>query len=334
MQCAVGIDEDERLNALRNYNVLDIAPEDAFDRITRIAKMILGTPIVLISLVDDDRQWFKSRQGLDATETSRDISFCTHTIMQDMPFIVEDAREHPLFYDNPLVTGEPYIRFYIGIPLTVAGGHKIGTLCAIDRQPRQLSPAQIEVFGDLASLVVDQLELRQIAVVDTLTGALTRHGFEIEINREMKRAKRYKHSLSLIMIDVDHFKTINDRYGHAAGDAVLRKVVSCIKRELRNDDFIGRLGGDEFVIALPETAISGAESFAERIRQRIADTFVYVMSDKIAATVSLGITTYDRSDRDVAGMLARADAGLYKAKTEGRNLSVAVKDSLTHFDAA
>jgi len=323
MPYSVGVDEEERLTALKNYNILDTPPEDAFDRITRIAKTLLGTPIVLISLIDRHRQWFKSRLGLNVPETSRDISFCTHAILQDTPFIVEDAREHPMFRDNPLVTGEPYIRFYLGAPLIVAGGYKIGTLCAIDQQPRQLSSDQIAVFGDLASLIVDQLALREIASVDATTGALTRRCFEIEIHREMTRANRYKHALSLIMLDIDHFKSVNDHYGHAAGDSVLRKVVACIKRELRTHDFVGRLGGDEFVIALPETKTSSAKTVAERIRQTIASTPIDVLSDEIAVTVSLGVTSYDPSDHHVTDILARADAGLYKAKTGGRNLSVA-----------
>jgi diguanylate cyclase (GGDEF)-like protein len=167
------------------------------------------------------------------------------------------------------------------------------------------------------------LELRQIASVDTLTGALTRCGFETEIDREMKRAKRYEHALSLIMVDVDHFKSVNDRFGHAAGDSVLRKVVGCIKHELRNDDFVGRLGGDEFVIALPETDIRGAEFCAERIRHSIADTLSHSLAAEISVTASFGIAGYDPSECDGSGMLARADAGLYKAKTRGRNLSVA-----------
>ena len=149
--------EAERLAALYGYNILDTAPEEAFDRITRLLCTILGTPIALVSLVDDDRQWFKSRQGLEVAQTVREFAFCAHTIEQDDAYVVTDASQHPLFLDNPLVTGEPNIRYYIGVPLTVRGGHNIGTLCAIDQKPRELSVDQVQALRDLARLAVDQI---------------------------------------------------------------------------------------------------------------------------------------------------------------------------------
>jgi diguanylate cyclase (GGDEF)-like protein len=320
MECSVS--ERNRLAALKRYNILDTAPEAFFDRITRLAKTVLQTPIVLVSLIDSDRQWFKSKQGLEATETSRAISFCTHAIQHDVPLIVPNALEHPLFCNNPLVVGEPYIRFYIGVPLKMHDGHKIGTLCAIDQKPRELSTEQINALIDLARLIVDEIELRQIAMIDSLTGALTRRGFEIGISREVKRAKQYHHDLSLIAFDIDHFKMVNDCYGHAAGDIVLQTVVAHIKQELRSVDFVARLGGDEFVIALPETDFEKARELAERIRQKLANTVVQADSSTICVTGSFGISSHDGSDNAWTMMLERADAALYEAKNGGRNRSV------------
>src|SRR4051812_31957243 len=126
MQQVTSSNEAERLAILRGYNILDTAPEESFDRITRLAKTVLQTPIALLSLIDKDRQWFKSKHGFGATEIPRSISFCARAIQQDAALIVRDALEHPLFSDNPLVIGEPHIRFYIGIPLRTHHGHNIG----------------------------------------------------------------------------------------------------------------------------------------------------------------------------------------------------------------
>ncbi|NKB47900.1 MAG: GAF domain-containing protein [Alphaproteobacteria bacterium] len=157
--------EAERLAALHRYGILDTPSEETFDRITRLAKFALDVPIVLVSLIDSNRQWFKSKQGLDTPETPRDISFCTHAIQQDAALIITDALDDPRFRENPLVTGPPYIRFYIGVPLRTPDGHNIGTLCAIDQQPRELSDDDIHILRDLAGLVMDALELRRLAAI-------------------------------------------------------------------------------------------------------------------------------------------------------------------------
>ncbi|MBI1206866.1 MAG: PAS domain S-box protein [Azospirillum sp.] len=153
-------DEEARLTALGDYGVLDTPSEPSFDRITRLASEILGFPIVLISLVDRHRQWFKSKVGLDADETPRDLSFCGHAILSDQVLVVEDASKDARFHDNPLVAGDPAIRFYAGAPLRARGGYRLGTLCAIDRQPRRLLPEQVRQLSDLAQIVVDTLDLR------------------------------------------------------------------------------------------------------------------------------------------------------------------------------
>lgn len=154
-------DEVARLEALYQYQVLDTAPESAFDDLTLLAAQICDVPIALVSLVDADRQWLKSSVGLEAAETSRDVSFCAHAIHQSELFVVRDAREDERFATNPLVTGEPSIRFYAGAPLLTSAGHAIGTLCAIDRVPRELSGQQQEALRALARQVMMQLELRR-----------------------------------------------------------------------------------------------------------------------------------------------------------------------------
>ncbi len=152
--------ESERLAALNRYKILDTLPEQEYDDLTQLAADICGTPIALISLVDRDRQWFKSRVGLEATETSRDISFCGHAVAEGAILNIPDTIKDVRFADNPLVIQDPKIRFYVGVPLTTPDRYTLGTLCVIDRQPRELSPKQIQQLQALGRLVMSQLELR------------------------------------------------------------------------------------------------------------------------------------------------------------------------------
>lgn len=151
--------EGERLEALRRYEVLDTSREERFDRLTRLAASRLEVPISLISFIDASRQWAKSAVGLDSFETPRENAFCAHTILGDGPLIVEDALEDERFRDNPLVSGPPNIRFYAGIPLTTERGQALGTLCAIDHDPRRLSGDEQQFLRDIAAVVVDEMEL-------------------------------------------------------------------------------------------------------------------------------------------------------------------------------
>ena len=152
----------DRLDTLRAYQILDTFPEARFERLTRLAVQIFDVPTALISLLDGDRQWFKSRIGLEACETALDVSFCFHAIQADDVLVVLDAAKDSRFQSNPLVTGETGIRFYAGAPLTAPNGVKIGTLCVIDPMPRRsFSAKERAILKDLASLVVDELELRR-----------------------------------------------------------------------------------------------------------------------------------------------------------------------------
>jgi len=153
--------ERKRLESLYDYEVLETPPEPEFDALTELASVICGTPIALISLVDRDRQWFKSKVGLDANETHRDVSFCGHAILETGVFVVEDAREDSRFFDNPLVTGNPLIRFYAGAQLRTPTGEAIGTLCVLDSKPKELSEEKRKALATLANMVIAQFELKK-----------------------------------------------------------------------------------------------------------------------------------------------------------------------------
>ena len=161
MSAPIPANEKKRLKVLWQYEVLDTVPEEVFDDLTELAARICEAPIALISLVDESRQWFKSKVGTTVNETSRDISFCAHAIAQNDLFIVPDATQDPRFAENPLVKSDPKIRFYAGAPLITPDGHALGTLCVIDKIPRQLRPDQQQALRILARHVVSQLELRR-----------------------------------------------------------------------------------------------------------------------------------------------------------------------------
>jgi len=153
--------ENDRLAELRRYHVLDTPNDPAFDRVTRIASELFGVPMALVSLVDENRQWFKAFVGLSASETSRDVAFCAHAILKDEVFIVEDAHADPRFFDNPLVTGPPHIRFYAGAPLVTPTGLRVGTLCTLDTRARSFAAHEARMLATLARIVVDLLELHR-----------------------------------------------------------------------------------------------------------------------------------------------------------------------------
>ena len=164
MAAPLPLNEEARLQALYRLNLLDTPPERAFDCVTRLALDALQVPIALVSLVDRDRQWFKSACGLEATETPRDIAFCAHAILSNDPLVVEDARREPRFADNPAVLGEPHVRFYAGIPLLTGDGFALGTFCVVDTVPRALDATQLRLLQGLAELVRREILNRELAL--------------------------------------------------------------------------------------------------------------------------------------------------------------------------
>ena len=319
-------DEPGRLAALRRYEVVDTGEEPPFQRIVDLVQTVLNVPAAAVTLIDGDRQWYKASRGIGAGKSiPRDASFCNDTIKQMGPLAVTDALADGRFAGNPMVTGAPYIRSYLGVPLTTPDGYNIGTLCAIDTEPRPFDSRQADILKKLAEIVVEQFELRQIAKQDAMTGALTRRGFFAELDKEFLRAARYDRPSSLLVIDVDHFRNINDRYGHPAGDAVLVSIANAAMATMRKSDIFGRIGGEEFALLLPETDAEEARDAAERIRRIVEHTIVQTPAAEIKTTISIGIAPLPLPGEGSDVWFSEADIALYEAKQFGRNKVVVAK---------
>ena len=259
------IDETQRLRALTTLCILDTLPEERFDRIARLACRALSVPIALVSLVDRDRQWFKSRQGLEACETSRHVSFCGHAILQEGPLVVPDALRDARFHDNPLVAGNPHIRFYAGQPIHGPDRSRVGTLCVIDREPREFSDEDVAVLVDLAGMIERELALVDRAATDELTNLSNRRGFIMVAERVLALCRRNQQSATVIAIDLDHFKAVNDLHGHEAGDRVLRSFAKLLHAHFRNADVLARFGGDEFAVLCSGTECAVLATSLDRL---------------------------------------------------------------------
>lgn len=455
--------EKERIAALRRYSVLDTPPERAYDDIVQLAKFVCDVPIALISLVDENRQWFKAKIGLDVCETARNISFCTHALENPgKAFIVSDAMQDERFANNPLVCSAPHIRFYAGIPLVDSDSMVLGTLCVIDHVPRVLSADQLSSLHSLASQIITRIEMayrvRQLedseirflkfmdcspaiafvkdekgryiyvnetfltrfglemkdvlgkddfqlmpyaaarttrahdlkvltsqqtvslveaiaendsdptsywqvhkfplhgqgliggvatditalkhyekklvasqaaleaskrelqeslarleilSTTDALTGLKNRRAINADLENEWAYAARYGTPLSVLMMDLDHFKRVNDTLGHQGGDELLKAVAEILTRHNRTNDSAARFGGEEFIAVLPNTDERGARNLAERIRLEVESIGVTTISIGVAARGALMNTPED--------LVKAADNALYRAKRKGRN---------------
>ena len=315
-------DELGRLAALHRYQVPDGGAAPAFEEIIRLVKLALDVPISAISMIDRDEQIFTAVSGMSNRPVPRNDALCSEAIKTAWPLIVPDALRDPRFSNSTQVTGEPQIRSYVGVPLTTPDGYNVGALCAIDTAPREFSEREIAMIAGFAKLVVEQLELRQITKHDYLTGALTRRSFQHEIEREFLRSSRYERPAALVSVDIDHFKKINDAFGHPAGDEALQGVAQACLGVMRQSDVFGRIGGEEFAFLLPETTAHEAMQCAERIRE-VIENLRFKIGDKVlSVTASFGVATLTPTTRSAGDWVASADRALYEAKQLGRNYSV------------
>ena len=305
--------EAARLAQLHALGLLDTEPEEAFDRITRLARTLCSTSMALVSLVDEDRQWFKSRQGLAAPETGRDEAFCAHAILDEEPMVVEDARADERFKDNPLVTGEPNIAFYAGVPLRSPNGFPMGTLCVLDEQARSLDAHELSGLEDLAAVVEDLFGLRRLATIDPLTGLQNRRGFLASAAAILAVADREGRNTTVGYLDINGLKPVNDEFGHETGDALIRGLAHILRETFRDADAIGRLGGDEFAVLLFGAADDKVSTPMDRLSAAI-EQFNASGEGAGALSVSIGCASRGPGGQPIDELLAAADAAMYERK--------------------
>lgn len=266
---AIPANERQRLKALRDMKLLDTPPEERFDRVTRLAKQVFSTPIALVSLVDADRQWFKSRQGLDAEETPRNISFCGHAILDDKILVVNDATMDQRFCDNPLVCGDPNIRFYAGYPLVAPDGSRVGTLCVIDEKPRKISNEQLKLLRELGRMVEEELIAASDATSDPVTGLSNRNGFLTIADHLLSMCKRCDQPATLLMFHLENMRDIEESSGRPEGDAAAVELAHILMANFRNSDIVARICMDMYCVLLAGTDLDGADPARYRLEEQL-----------------------------------------------------------------
>lgn len=344
--------ETERQSALDRYAIVDTPAEQAFDDIVRLAAMLCDAPAAAISFIDRERLWFKARIGIDQPQLDRSRSLCGHAI--DAPhdtLVVRDLAEQIGYARKRRLRGKRP-RFYAGVPLLSPEGHALGVVSVGDVVPRTLTAQQLEGLRLLTRQTQHLLELRRLlndqgrlldertavarraedaridlqrrhddleyaATHDALTGLMNRTGLD-----RMRAQRDVQHRLAtqpyvLVVLDVDHFKQVNDRHGHLFGDRALCAVADAISRSVRSTDVAARYGGEEFLVVLPDTRLDGGAEIAERIRAQ-----VQALALPVKVTVSVGIADGGPQDTPEA-VFERADQALYRAKQAGRNRVVA-----------
>ena len=331
MAAPLPINENERLAALNESGLLDTLPEREFDDVVLLASQICGTPIATISLIDESRQWFKARVGLDVQETDRDEAFCAHAILSpSKTMIVQDAALDLRFTNNKLVTGAPNIRFYAGTPLLTQDNLALGTLCVIDRKPRELNDAQLaalEALGRQLSLRIElrrttemltkaNEELKNLSLIDDLTGLYNRRGFFLHAEQQLKlyRSRHSERSMWLMVGDMDGLKHINDTYGHPEGSAAIIKMAQILTQTFRDADILARPGGDEFTALILNTLDEVAEKVPERLEANLAK-YNGESGKPYDLSISIGIVKVLFEDEtSIPEMVKRADAAMYVDK--------------------
>jgi len=339
--------EPSRLEALRSYRILDTLPETTYDDITRLVSHLCGTPIAVISFVDSGRQWFKSRIGVDISETPRKIAFCAHAILEKRIFIVPDTLEDERFADNPMVIREPWIRFYAAAPLITAKGEALGTICAIDTVPRCLDDQQQELLLALSRLVMVQLELRrhvldqerqqqrlhdyqkalkqtnaklqEVILTDDVTGHRNTRFLHQFLDYYLLPEHVREHFLSLVFFDLDDFKVTVDTYGHLLGSKILKEIADTVHTYLDPTDHLVRYGGDEFIVILPGQKKQESLAKIRRIKKGLEETpYLQEENLNVHVTASFGLATFPEDAMNKEELLAEADHCLFRSKEKGK----------------
>ncbi|CAK6688419.1 hypothetical protein ICNINCKA_00402 [Synechococcus sp. CBW1107] len=299
-------DEEERLRSLERTLLLDTESDADLDRITTLASETLDTPIALISLVDRERQWFLSRVGLEASQTPRSMAFCAHAITQCSTLVVPDALDDPRFNTNPLVVSEPKIRFYAGAQLRPQDGQALGTLCVIDRAPRQFSPRQLHWLQLFSEQVSREIELRQRLARCPITGFFRRSAFEMLCQKEFERARRTQGSLTLLLLRVENLDQVRGLAEATAPDGLVGELAERFTALAMEPDLLGRYSDACFAMLLVGASQERVEAVSETLRGALVRS--------LHPQLLIGLSRLEADDLSAADLLIRADNDLFLAR--------------------
>ena len=317
--------------------------DEVLDRILSSLEKVIPHDIANIMMVDESgyarvvRARGYEASGLEKILTKMNIQVAEtpnflRMAVTGAPLVVEDTRKEPGWVH---LEGTEFVRSYIGTPILVKG-RVVGYINLDSTKPGAFNSShadRLQIFADQAAIAIENARMfekvEQMAIVDTLTGLYNRRHFYDLGEREIERYKRYHSPLSLIMLDLDHFKKVNDQYGHQVGDYVLQELAKIFANSLRKMDIPGRLGGEEFVILLPETNLDQGMLVAERLRQKIETKEFVIEGHKIHITASMGLVSLSDDESSLQMLISGADKVMYQAKAAGRNKVLAADDHLT-----
>ena len=331
--------EQQRLEVLQRYRILSPLAVPNASALAEAASAATGWPLVFAAVTERHRKRFACHTGIAPADLAVIGSFCQRTTLAGEPFLITDTAADPQLAGHLAVTARPGVQAMAGAPLLTRDGERLGTLCLLSDRPltASLDEDVLVSFAQLAAetltfrsaaryAVADLIEAERVkrayydlAMIDPLTGVLNRRAFFDVASREVARSARHDRPLSVAALDIDHFKTVNDVHGHAAGDRVLAEVSACLSASIREEDALGRIGGEEFALLMPETTLPDAARLADRLRRLVASLAFEGDTERFAVTVSMGLSAPDGAEASIKGALRRADAALYDAKEGGRN---------------
>ena len=318
--------EVERLDALVACRLMDTEQDERFDRIAKLAKRIYGAELAYIAFIDAGFQWLKSttRDAIPKV-MPRECAICNYVVASGEPVVIGNVHTDPRLEGNPILDLITH-RFYAGVPLIAGSDLVIGSLCVLGDEERDPASFDLEPLQELAAIAMDEVsfwqtiqELKRKSEIDALTGVSNRRHFDDALERATRRAHRTGHPVSLLLIDLDHFKGLNDLAGHRAGDEALRRLGALLASAVsRPDDVVARYGGDEFAILLPDTTLDGAHRVGECIRRKLVDEKIPHPTRQMV-TISSGVACHVGSAMNSELLVSHADQALYSAKRAGRN---------------
>lgn len=311
-------DGSQPLRAPVSLDILAASTEQRFERVTRMARRLFAVPIACVRLMDGSMAEQQPCIGVSCAETNQLLCLCSLAMQGKGPLVVEDGLEDERFRSQSSLNGDAAIRFYAGQPLQSPSGELLGTLCIMDREPRQFSDDDLAMLADLAGIVERELMAVQLAVSDELTRIANRRGFLALSQYSLDVCKRQAFAAALVLFDLDQFKEINDQYGHAEGDRALAIFAGQLRETFRTSDLFARLGGDEFVALLTNADAGLASLVVRRLSDRLRDC-CRGLDLPYAVEFSYGIVNYDPlRHSSVDQMIGEADSLMYASKKARR----------------